>query len=200
MSESTIWGNIKEFFHLPFEDPIMVFLLVLLIILFSPLLFRKIKLHYIIGLILAGVLVGPHGLNLLAYDRSFELLGKVGVLYIMFLAGLELDIKEFNANKGKSLLFGTFTFLLPFCLGFPICYFLLGYSIPTSLLVAGMFSTHTLISYPIVSNLNLSKNQAVTASVGGTIFTDTAVLLILAVVMNQVKSAVEGMFWIWRVW
>lgn len=197
MSESTIWGNIKEFFHLPFEDPIMVFLLVLLIILFSPLLFRKIKLHYIIGLILAGVLVGPHGLNLLAYDRSFELLGKVGVLYIMFLAGLELDIKEFNANKGKSLLFGTFTFLLPFCLGFPICYFLLGYSIPTSLLVAGMFSTHTLISYPIVSNLNLSKNQAVTASVGGTIFTDTAVLLILAVVMNQVKSAVEGMFWIW---
>ena len=146
---------------------------------------------------MAGVLVGPHGLNLLAYDRSFELLGKVGVLYIMFLAGLELDIKEFNANKGKSLLFGTFTFLLPFCLGFPICYFLLGYSIPTSLLVAGMFSTHTLISYPIVSNLNLSKNQAVTASVGGTIFTDTAVLLILAVVMNQVKSAVEGMFWIW---
>ncbi|MBO5974651.1 MAG: cation:proton antiporter [Paludibacteraceae bacterium] len=197
MSESNILSNIKNFFHLPFEDPIMVFLLVLLIILFSPLLFRKIKLHYIIGLILAGVLVGPHGFNLLAYDRSFELLGKVGVLYIMFLAGLELDIKEFNANKGKSLLFGVFTFLLPFVFGFPICHYLLGYSVPTSLLVAGMFSTHTLISYPIVSNLNLSKNQAVTASVGGTIFTDTAVLLILAVVMNQAKNATESMFWLW---
>lgn len=196
MSEVSILSNIKNFFHLPFEDPIMVFLLVLLIILFSPLLFRKIKLHYIIGLILAGVLVGPYGLNLLAYDRSFELLGEVGVLYIMFLAGLELDIKEFNANKGKSLLFGAFTFLLPFCIGFPICYFLLNYSVSTSLLVAGMFSTHTLISYPIISNLNLSKNQAVTASVGGTIFTDTAVLLILAVVMNQAKSAEENLFWI----
>ncbi len=197
MSESNILSNIKNFFHLPFEDPIMVFLLVLLIILFSPLLFRKIKLHYIIGLILAGVLVGPHGFNLLAYDRSFELLGKVGVLYIMFLAGLELDIKEFNANKEKSLLFGVFTFLLPFVFGFPICHYLLGYSVPTSLLVAGMFSTHTLISYPIVSNLNLSKNKAVTASVGGTIFTDTAVLLILAVVMNQAKNATESMFWLW---
>ncbi|MBO7317057.1 MAG: cation:proton antiporter, partial [Paludibacteraceae bacterium] len=108
-----------------------------------------------------------------------------------------LDIKEFNANKGKSLLFGVFTFLLPFVFGFPICHYLLGYSVPTSLLVAGMFSTHTLISYPIVSNLNLSKNQAVTASVGGTIFTDTAVLLILAVVMNQAKNATESMFWLW---
>lgn len=175
----------EHFSTIPFQDPVLVFLLVLSIILFTPLLFRKIKIPYIIGLILAGVLFGPHGLNLLANDKSFELLGKVGILYIMFLAGLDLDLKEFKENKYKSIFFGFFTFIFPLSIGFPICHYVLGFSVQTSLLTAAMFSTHTLVSYPIVSNMHLSRNQAVTTTIGGTIFTDTAVLLILAFVLDQ---------------
>lgn len=175
----------EHFSTIPFQDPVLVFLLVLSIILFTPLLFRKIKIPYIIGLILAGVLFGPHGLNLLANDKSFELLGKVGILYIMFLAGLDLDLKEFKENKYKSIFFGFFTFIFPLSIGFPICHYVLGFSVQTSLLTAAMFSTHTLVSYPIVSNMHLSRNKAVTTTIGGTIFTDTAVLLILAFVLDQ---------------
>ncbi|MGM9818197.1 MAG: cation:proton antiporter [Paludibacteraceae bacterium] len=175
----------EHFSTIPFQDPVLVFLLVLSIILFTPLLFRKIKIPYIIGLILAGVLFGPHGLNLLANDKSFELLGKVGILYIMFLAGLDLDLKEFKENKYKSIFFGFFTFIFPLSIGFPICHYVLGFSVQTSLLTAAMFSTHTLVSYPIVSNMHLSRNKAVTTTIGGTIFTDTAVLLILAFVLDK---------------
>lgn len=175
----------EHFSTIPFQDPVLIFLLVLSIILFTPLLFRKIKIPYIIGLILAGVLFGPHGLNLLANDKSFELLGKVGILYIMFLAGLDLDLKEFKENKYKSIFFGFFTFIFPLSIGFPICHYVLGFSVQTSLLTAAMFSTHTLVSYPIVSNMHLSRNKAVTTTIGGTIFTDTAVLLILAFVLDQ---------------
>ncbi len=186
----------EHFSTIPFQDPVLVFLLVLSIILFTPLLFRKIKIPYIIGLILAGVLFGPHGLNLLANDKSFELLGKVGILYIMFLAGLDLDLKEFKENKYKSIFFGFFTFIFPLSIGFPICHYVLGFSVQTSLLTAAMFSTHTLVSYPIVSNMHLSRNKAVTTSIGGTIFTDTAVLLILAFVLDQ-NSGNGHSAWVW---
>ncbi len=186
----------EHFSTIPFQDPVLVFLLVLSIILFTPLLFRKIKIPYIIGLILAGVLFGPHGLNLLANDKSFELLGKVGILYIMFLAGLDLDLKEFKENKYKSIIFGFFTFIFPLSIGFPICHYVLGFSVQTSLLTAAMFSTHTLVSYPIVSNMHLSRNKAVTTTIGGTIFTDTAVLLILAFVLDQ-NSGSGHTAWAW---
>lgn len=186
----------EHFSTIPFQDPVLVFLLVLSIILFTPLLFRKLKIPYIIGLILAGVLFGPHGLNLLANDKSFELLGKVGILYIMFLAGLDLDLKEFKENKYKSIFFGFFTFIFPLSIGFPVCHYVLGFSVQTSLLTAAMFSTHTLVSYPIVSNMHLSRNKAVTTTIGGTIFTDTAVLLILAFVLDQ-NSGNEHAAWAW---
>lgn len=186
----------EHFSTIPFQDPVLVFLLVLSIILFTPLLFRKIKIPYIIGLILAGVLFGPHGLNLLANDKSFELLGKVGILYIMFLAGLDLDLKEFKENKYKSIIFGFFTFIFPLSIGFPICHYVLEFSVQTSLLTAAMFSTHTLVSYPIVSNMHLSRNKAVTTTIGGTIFTDTAVLLILAFVLDQ-NSGSGHTAWAW---
>ena len=187
---------LEHFSVLPFENPVLIFLLVLLIILFAPLVFRKIKFPYIIGLIFAGVLFGPHGLNLLANDKSFELLGNVGILYIMFLAGLDLDLREFKENKNKSIYFGFFTFIIPLAIGFPICYYVLGFGVQASLLTAAMFSTHTLVSYPIVSNMHLSRNKAVTTTIGGTIFTDTAVLLILAFVLDQNKAS--GDFdWLW---
>ncbi len=187
---------LEHFTTIPFENPVLIFLMVLLIIFFVPLFFRKIKIPYIIGLILAGTLFGPNGLHLLANDKSFELLGNVGILYIMFLAGLDLDLREFKENKYKSVFFGFLTFALPMVIGFPVCHYLLGYGTQTSLLTAAMFATHTLVSYPIVSNMHLSRNKAVTTTIGGTIFTDTAVLLILAFVLDT-NTGNGNLGWLW---
>lgn len=194
MNKHTSLTILDHFSTVPFENPVLIFLLVLLIILFAPLVFRRIKMPYIIGLIFAGMAFGPHGMGLLANDKSFELLGKIGILYIMFLAGLDLDLREFRENKYKSVLFGFFTFALPISIGFPVCHYLLGFSVQTSILTAAMFSTHTLVSYPIVSNMHLSRNKAVTTTIGGTIFTDTIVLLILAFVLDS-NAGIEK--WLW---
>src|SRR5690606_24937300 len=120
----------------------------------------------------------------------------IGLLYIMFIAGLELDMNEFKANRNKSILFGFFTFLLPISIGYPVCYYLLGYNFDASLLTASMFATHTLVAYPIVSKLGVSKNQAVAITVGGTILTDTAVLIIVAVVIGNSHGSRYQYFWI----
>src|SRR5690606_20094227 len=132
-------------------------------------------------LILAGVVIGPYGLNILEQNSAVDLFSTIGLLYIMFIAGLELDMNEFKSNRNKSLLFGLFTFSIPLAIGFPVCFYFLGYDFNASLLTASMFATHTLVAYPIVSKLGVSKNQAVAITVGGTILTDTAVLIMLAV-------------------
>jgi Kef-type K+ transport system membrane component KefB len=114
----------------------------------------------------------------------------------MFIAGLELDMNEFKANRNKSLLFGFFTFILPLSIGFPVCFYLLQYDFNASFLTASMFATHTLVAYPIVSKLGIAKNQAVAITVGGTILTDTAVLIILAVIMGSAQGSLNQAFWI----
>lgn len=114
----------------------------------------------------------------------------------MFIAGLELDMNEFKANRNKSLLFGFFTFILPLSVGFPVCFYLLKYDFNASFLTASMFATHTLVAYPIVSKLGIAKNQAVAITVGGTILTDTAVLIILAVIMGSAQGSLNQAFWI----
>ena len=114
----------------------------------------------------------------------------------MFIAGLELDLNEFKSHRNKSLLFGLFTFSIPLAIGFPVCFYLLGYDFNTSFLTASMFATHTLVAYPIVSKLGVSKNQAVAITVGGTILTDTAVLIILAVVIGNSQGNLNQEFWI----
>jgi Kef-type K+ transport system membrane component KefB len=154
------------------------------------------KIPGIIGLILAGVIVGPHGLNLIAKNSAIDLFSTIGLLYIMFLAGLELDLKGFAKYKHKSLVFGFFTFTVPFAIGFPVCQHLLGFSFETSFLVSSMFATHTLVTYPIVSRLGISRNQAVGITVGGTMLTDTAVLIILAVIAGSVSGEITADFWI----
>jgi Kef-type K+ transport system membrane component KefB len=117
------------------------------------------------------------------------------LLYIMFIAGLELDMNEFNKHKYKSLIFGFFTFIFPIAIGLPVCYYLLGYGFNTSLLIASMFATHTLIAYPIVNRLGIAKNQAVAITVGGTILTDTAVLLILAIISGTTSGEATSGLW-----
>ncbi|KEO73029.1 cation:proton antiporter [Anditalea andensis] len=183
-------------FALPLENPVLVFSLILLIILLSPILLKRLNIPGIIGLILSGVIIGPHGLNILEQNAAIDLFSTIGLLYIMFIAGLELDLNEFKANKNKSLLFGFFTFILPLAIGFPVCHYFLGYDFNASFLTASMFATHTLVSYPIVSKLGVSKNQAVAITVGGTILTDTAVLIILAVIMGKSEGKLNQEFWI----
>lgn len=186
---------IKEF-TLPLKNPILVFSTILFIILLSPILLRKIKIPGIIGLIVSGTFIGPHGFNVLAKTSAIELFSTIGLLYIMFIAGLELDMGDFRKNRNKSLIFGLLTFSIPIAIGLPVCFYFLGYQLNTSLLTASMFATHTLIAYPIISKFGISKNEAVAVVVGGTILTDTAVLIILAVIMGAEQGSLNGQFWI----
>jgi len=186
----------KVDFSLPLKNPVVIFSLVLFIILFAPILFNKIKVPHIIGLIISGVIVGPYGLNLLTRDSSIVLFGTVGLLYIMFLAGLEIDLTEFKKNRNKIVVFGLSTFLLPLILGSLASYYLLGYSLLSSMLLASMFSTHTLVSYPIASRYGVIRNRAVTLTVGGTMITDILALLILAAIAGSTKEEVTSSFWI----
>ena len=166
---------------LPLTHPVLKFLVILIIILFAPILLNKIKIPHILGLIIAGAIIGPNGFNLLERDSSIILSGTAGLLYIMFLAGLEIDLAEFKKNSLKSMLFGMYTFLIPMTLGTLAGIYLLKFSVPTSVLLASMFASHTLIAYPILSKLDVTKNRAVNIAVGGTMITDTLALLVLAV-------------------
>ncbi|MBB3187033.1 cation:proton antiporter [Microbacter margulisiae] len=188
--------QLQEQFTLPLTNPILIFSLILLIILLSPIVLKRLRIPGIIGLILSGVIIGPHGLNILEQTSAVELFSTIGLLYIMFIAGLELDLNEFKINQHKSIIYGMLTFLLPIIIGFPICYYGFGYSFNASSLVGAMFATQTLISYPIVSRFGLAKNQAVAITVGGTILTDTAVLIILSIIKENQLGELNHEFWI----
>ena len=190
------FNHLLHEFDLPLSNPVLIFSLILFIILLAPILLRKLNIPGIIGLIIAGVVIGPHGLNILAKNSAVDLFSTIGLLYIMFIAGLELDLNEFKLNRNKSLLFGLFTFIFPLAIGFPVCYYLLQYDFNASFLTASMFATHTLVAYPIVSKFGVSKNQAVAITVGGTILTDTAVLIILAVILKNSQGSLNKEFWI----
>ncbi|MES2240527.1 MAG: cation:proton antiporter [Bacteroidota bacterium] len=183
-------------FELPLANPVLVFSLILFIILLSPILLKRLNIPGIIGLIISGVVIGPHGLNILEKNSAIDLFSTIGLLYIMFIAGLELDMNEFKANKNKSILFGFVTFFFPLAIGFPVCYYFLNYDFNASFLTASMFATHTLVAYPIVSKLGIAKNQAVAVAIGGTILTDTAVLIILAVIMGNSTGNLNQEFWL----
>ncbi len=182
-------------FSLPLSNPVLLFSLILFIILFTPILLNRFKIPPLIGLILAGAIIGPNGFNLIARDMSIVLFGTVGLQYIMFLAGLEIDLNEFKKNSFKSLVFGLLTFLVPMSMGTYGSYFILGYSWPTSILLASMFASHTLIAYPLVSKLGVAKNLAVNVTVGGTMITDTLALLVLAVITGMQVGEINEEFW-----
>ena len=173
-------------YHLPIQDPTWIFFLVLLVILFAPLIFNKLRIPHLIGMILAGVVIGEHGLNLLVRDASFEIFGKVGMYYIMFLAGLQMDLEGFRKNVSKSVVFGLMTTLIPFALGFVAGYYVLHYSLAASLLLACIFASHTLVSYPIVSRYGLQRHPAVTVSIAATLIALFGALIFLAFISNAV--------------
>ncbi len=181
---------------LPLSNPVLIFALILFIILFAPILLNKLRIPHLIGLIIAGAVIGPHGLNLMLRDSSIILFGTVGLLYIMFLAGLEIDRTEFKKNSGKSLLFGLFTFSIPMVLGYFTSIYVLNFSVMTSILLASMFASHTLIAYPMVSRMGVAKNRAVTITVGGTVITDTLALLVLAAIAGMATGEISDQFWL----
>ena len=181
--------------QLPITDPTWIFLLVLTIILFAPMVLGRLRIPHIIGMILAGVLIGEYGLNILERDSSFELFGKVGLYYIMFLAGLEMDMDDFKQNRVKALVFGLFTFSIPMILGIVSGVYILEYSLVTSVLLASMYASHTLIAYPTVSRYGLSRLSSVSITIGGTAITVTLALLILAVIAGMYKGEIDEYFW-----
>jgi Kef-type K+ transport system membrane component KefB len=181
---------------LPVTDPVLIFALVMVLILVLPLAFRRLRVPGIVGLILAGVVIGPHALGVLARDQTMELLGAVGLIYIMFIAGLEVDLNEFIRHRSRSIVFGAATFAVPQGIGTLIAHFLLGFDWLSSVLLGSVFASHTLVAYPIASRLGLAKEESVTAAVGATILTDTAALLVLAVVVRAAEGALSARFWI----
>lgn len=183
-------------FSLPLTDSLLIFSVVLFVILAAPMVLRKFNIPSLVGLILAGLALGPHGLHVLNLDSSIRLFGKVGLLYIMFLAGLDLDMDEFRLQRWRSVGFGLLSFGFPMLLGYPVFRYILEFSPLQSLLIASLISTHTLVSYPLASRLGVGKNPVVAVAVGGTILTDTVVLLILAAIMRSVHGTLNHTFWI----
>lgn len=171
-------------------NPVLIFFIVLAIILLAPVILNRFKIPHIIGLIVAGVVVGPYGFHVLAYDMSFELFGNVGLLYLMFLAGIEIDMYHLKINFKRGLVFGLLTFLLPMIIGTLASVYLLKLDWVTSLLLASMYASHTLISYPVVARFGISKNPAVLIAIVGTIISVIGALLVLAAAVNVHNTGV----------
>ncbi|UOE93136.1 cation:proton antiporter [Alkalihalobacillus sp. LMS39] len=179
----------------PITNPVLIFAIAMVIFLIAPIIMVRLKLPGIIGLILAGVVIGPNGIGLLDRDPTIVLLGTVGLLYIIFIAGLEIDLEGFRKYRRRSIIFGSLSFFIPCILGTGLG-FALGYSVEASLLLGSLLGSHTLLAYPIASRLGISKNQAVTTTVGGTIMTDTFALLFLAVIASSLQGDLSPIFWV----
>jgi len=167
----------------PLTQPLVVFMVLLIFILIVPQISKVFRIPAVVGLILAGAVFGPFGLNLIARGETVQLLGQIGIIFIMFLAGLEIDLHQLIRNRRTTLIFGFFTFSIPLVMGIAGS-LMLELSLVTSVLLASMFSSHTLLTYPQVSKLGLTKDSAVTVTIGGTIITNLLAMLILAVIAS----------------
>ncbi len=182
----------------PITDPVAIFLVILAIMLVAPLLFERLRLPGIVGLILAGVIVGPHGFGLLERDGTIVLLGTVGLLFLMFMAGLETSLDDLKYNADKAVVFGLATFSVPMALG-AAAMTLLGYPFLAAVLVASCFASHTLLALPIVSKLGIMRSQSVTATLGATLITNVLALLVLAVVVKAHQGNLTLGFWLFLI-
>jgi Kef-type K+ transport system membrane component KefB len=184
-------------FHLPdlpFDDPGLLFAVLTAAILFAPLLARRLRLPEVVAVVVVGFVIGPTGLGLVERAGVVEVLGNVGLLYLMFVAGLELDLDDFIEHRRDSIGFGTLTFVIPMVLG-TLSALALGYELLAALLLASCWASHTLVSYPIFQRVGTMGNRSVATSVGATIITDTAALLVLAVVARAYQGALTPVFW-----
>ncbi len=186
--------DISQYF--PITDPTWIFFVVMLIILIAPIIMGKLRIPHIIGMVLAGVLVGQYGFNILERDSSFELFGKVGLYYIMFLAALEMDMEGLRKSKYRMILFGLMTFFIPFVLTYFLGTTFLGYSSTASLLLGCIMSSNTLIAYPIVIRYGLQRKTCVSLSVGSSVISLLLSLIILAGVVAYCKKTDDALFWV----
>ena len=177
-------------------DPTWIFFIVLCVILFAPMIFSRLHIPHLVGMILAGVLIGEHGLNLLQRDASFELFGRVGIYFIMFLAGLEMDMQNLKQNRIRGTIFGIITTFIPFLFGLVSGLYLLHYSQPASLLLACIFASHTLVSYTIVGRYGVTADTSVTISVVATMIALLSALLFLAGIASVVEGSGDVWFWV----
>jgi Kef-type K+ transport system membrane component KefB/mannitol/fructose-specific phosphotransferase system IIA component (Ntr-type) len=181
----------------PLNDPILVFTLLALVMLAMPLLAERLRIPDLVLLLLAGLVLGPHGAGLIERNSAVTLFGSVGLLYIMFLAGLEIDLHRFARTRGRSAVFGLLTFAIPQGLGTLVAHHALGFAWPTAILLASMFASHTLLAYPIASRLGLARSEPVAVTVGATVITDTLALLVLAVIADVSRGIELGVaFWL----
>ena len=169
-------------------NPVQIFFIVLVIILLAPILLNRLKIPHIVGMIVAGLIVGPYGLNLLDRDSSFQIFGQVGVLYLMFLAGLEIDMFHLKQNVKRGLGFGLLTFFVPLILGTVSAVVMLKLSVVTALLLASMYASHTLIAYPVVTRIGIVRSPVVLVSIVGTIIAIVGSLLVLAGAVSVTKT------------
>ena len=170
------------------SEPLAIISLVLAMILLVPMVCRKIRIPSIVGFIIMGILVGPYGFELLGGGATIQSLGKIGMLYIMLQAGIEVDVNDFRQQRTHAVIFGFYSFILPFILGIGTS-LLLGFDLVTSALMGAMYGSHTLMTYPIVSRYGVQKNAATNIAVGGTMLTITLSLLVLAILRNKVYDA-----------
>jgi Kef-type K+ transport system membrane component KefB/nucleotide-binding universal stress UspA family protein len=176
------------------SEPIVPFAILLLVIFFVPMLFERLRLPGLVGLLFSGLALGPMGLNIFQPDSpALNLLSDIGLVYLMFVAGLEVDMEQFRRTRNRSIGFGSFTFLIPLIIGTVVGRFF-GFGWNGSILIGSLFASHTLLAYPIVSRLGVVNNEAVTVTIGATIFTDIGALLVLAVCV----AIHAGEFSLWR--
>ncbi len=162
------------------------FLVVFAVLLLGPVLFRRAGIPGIIGLLIGGYAIGPHGLGLIgAGNSTLPDLGQLGLLYLMFVAGVELDLNLLSRYRRSAVAFGLLTFIFPMALG-TIVGLALGWEVPAAILLGSLLSSHTLITYPAVREAGLSSDPAVATAVGSTVLTDTLALVVLAAVAGSV--------------
>ncbi len=194
----TVWQSVSTTLNPlndPVTDPVGVFLIIMAIMLVAPLLFERIRLPGIVGLIIAGVVIGPNGLGILERDSTIILLGTVGLLFLMFMAGLETSLDDLKYNADKAMIFGIATFAVPMVLG-TLAMLSLQYNLLAAILVASCFASHTLLALPIASKLGIMRTQAVTATLGATLITNVLALLVLAVIVKAHQGNLDAGFWI----
>ncbi|ELY87921.1 sodium/hydrogen exchanger [Natrialba hulunbeirensis JCM 10989] len=173
---------------IPFEEPIFVFTAAMIVFLVGPLLIKRLGQPGIVGIVLFGALIGPDALEIVEHSDAIELLGEVGLVYLLFTVGLELDIRTFKEAPENATLFGLASFFIPFTVGTFATHTILGLDLEGALLLSAVFASHTLLAYPIVNRLGVTKNRAVAAVFGGILFTDTLALVVLAVVTGAVED------------
>ncbi len=182
--------------YFPITNPTLIFFVVLLTILFAPIIMGKLRIPHIIGMVLAGMLIGKYGLNILERDSSFELFGRVGLLYIMFLAGLEMDLESVKKSSKRILIFGLLSFLIPFVLTFVMASWLLNYSPQASFLLGCIMASNTLIAYPIVGRYGLQRDSSVMLSVGASMLSLFLSLVMLAALVASHEENTNVWFWL----